>query len=100
MASPSSPIVTPPAAPCGTSEAEEKARSEKMVDKSVNKERVARWRDAKVCQGYRQITVFLPPEVLEMINLLHRHLGTDRRTAQLIEMAIKNLYENYRRKMK
>ena len=69
------------------------------MDNAVNRTRVAKWRAEKFRSGYRELTVYVSPEVSNMINLLHRHFGTRRKTGELIEMAIKNLYEKNRRKL-
>lgn len=69
-----------------------------MVDKSINRSRVARCRAKKVEEGYRSLTVYLPPETVEMIRYLHRHFHTRRENAKLIAMAIKTLYEKTHRK--
>ncbi len=69
------------------------------MDKTLNRNAVAKWRNKKVSQGYKAVTVYLSPDALKMVNLLHRHFRTRRETAKLIEMAIKNLYEKNRRKL-
>ena len=69
-----------------------------MVDRSINRSRVARWRAKKVGEGYKSLTVYLPPETMEMINFLQPHFRTRRKNAKLIATAIKALYEETRRK--
>jgi hypothetical protein len=69
------------------------------MDKTANRNAVAKWRNKKFSQGCKGITVYLSAEVLDMIKLLHRHFRTRRKTAELIEKAIRNLYENNRPKM-
>jgi hypothetical protein len=67
-------------------------------DNSVNRARVARWREKKLGKGYKSFTVYLPPETVEMIKSLHPHFRTRRKNAKLIAMAIKTLYKKTCRK--
>ena len=55
-----------------------------MLEKLTNRSRVARWRTKKVNQGYRALTVYLSPEVLNMVKFLRRHFGTQRKPAELM----------------
>ena len=45
------------------------------------------------------LTVYLSPEVLNIVKLLERRFGTRQKRDKFIEMAIKNLYEKNRRKL-
>ncbi len=62
-----------------------------MVDKSINRGRVARHSAKKVGEGYRLLTVYLSPETTEMMTFLQPHFRTRRKNAKLIATAIKAL---------
>ena len=69
------------------------------MDNAANRTASARWRNKKFGQGYRALTVYLSPEALQKIKLLHRHFGTKRKAALLIEKAIETLYQKTRQKL-
>ena len=64
-----------------------------MEKKSVNRQRVARWRKRLTEDGYRCITVFLDRDTMKMLKTLQGHFYARRKMSQLIGMAIKSLYE-------
>ena len=66
------------------------------MDKDVNRIRVGKWREKKFGQGFKSLTVYLPPDVLKMIKYLRRHLRLTRRNSELIALAIKTLYDNHK----
>ena len=71
-----------------------------MIDKSISKERVARWRERLTDRGYRSVTVFLSAETLAMLAHLRGHFHAKRKTSQLISIAIKTLYETVHKRAK
>jgi hypothetical protein len=67
------------------------------MNKPANRARVAKWRAKKLTEGYKSLTVYLPREVLDMIEFLHGNYRTRQKTARLIEMSIRALYDQARR---
>lgn len=65
-----------------------------MVDKSINRTRVAGWRAKKYSAGYKGLRVFLAHDVFEMVRILRRHFRSRRKTSELITKAIRNLYKS------
>lgn len=65
------------------------------MDKEVNRTRVAKCRENKFRRGYKSLTVYLPPEILKMINKLLRILPMGTHRADLIAMALKDLFKKH-----
>jgi hypothetical protein len=69
-----------------------------MVDRLINKDRVNRWRERKIKEGYKSLMVYLSPETMEMVKFLQYHFRTKRDNAKLITFAIETLYKKILRK--
>lgn len=68
-------------------------KGDTMLDKTTNRERVAKYRSKLFQKGFVSLTVYLDQETYTMTKFLKAHYGARRKTAKLISMAIQELFD-------
>ena len=64
-----------------------------MLDKIVNRQRVARCRKKMFAKGVKSLTICLNTETLEMLKSIRDYLGEHKKTSKIITLAVRTLYE-------
>jgi hypothetical protein len=65
------------------------------MDKELNRQRVAEWRNRKYSKGCKSLRVYLEPRIREKVAQMRFFYQLRGRTSELITMAIETLYQKF-----